>query len=249
MPPAEDDACVALARRVWCGLERTVSRGCTLARDGACPFGCESACVRRVVYACANDAPETPEAVHRYVRLAFSEGAAVRRMITEPEVAAVMDLARYTLNECEHTRQFVRFSRMSDGGYVASFRPAADTLPFVAAHFAARMGTERFCLVDPAHGRALFHEPGARRAVCVRLERSIAADLAARDDLAGDEPYVRAMWQTLYQGLTLEGRGVAERGYDLRASWMPKRFWGGLTELAPQQTGQAPLAVPARYQG
>lgn len=63
--------------------------------------------------------------------------------------------------------------------------------------------------------------------------------------LASDEPYVRALWKRLYDGLALEGRGPYERGYDLRTHWMPKRLWEGLVELDPRSATQAPTCPPA----
>lgn len=250
LPREGADATAELAARVYRGLERHLSDGCPRARRGCCPATCDASCARRVVYACANDSPGAAQAVLAYARLAFAAGPAVRDMATDPTVARLDDLARLTLGECEHARQFVRFSHMADGSYLARFSCKADVVPFVAEHFARRMGTERFCLVDPAHGVAAFHMAGAPRAQVVALDDALARQLAARDDIAADEPYVRALWQTLYQGLSLAGRGVPERGYDLRAHWMPKRFWGGLTELAPRAAGgTTPLAVPVRYQG
>lgn len=187
-----------------------------------------------------------PEIVHRYLRLGFSVGPRVREMIADPRVAAFDGLARYVLNECEHTRQFVRFSHMSDGSYVASFSPKANTIPLTASHFAARMGTERFCLVDPMHQVAAFHEEGHKTCTLVSLDARLAQSLTNRHDLADDEPYVRAMWQRFYRGTGIPGRGRAERGYDLRMHWMPKRLWNGLSEL-DEPTEPAHLVIPNRY--
>ena len=242
------DELVGLATRVFKGLERSVSAGCTLARGGACPRSCDAACARRIVYAAANDAPEVPEAVHRYVRLAFEKGPLIRTMQTDPTVAKLTDLAAFTLGECEHTRQFVRFKRMSDGSYFARFSCSANTLPLTAAHFLARNHEDRFCIVDPTHRMAVFHEARARHYSCVLLDETLTVRLAARDDFASDEAYVEAMWQALYHGLTLEGRSCADRGYDLQASWIPKRLREGLIEMAPS-IDRGLLAVPERYAG
>jgi probable DNA metabolism protein len=187
-----------------------------------------------------------PEIAYRYLRLGFSAGAKVRTMIADPRVAAFHDLARSVLSECEHTRQFVRFSHMADGSYVASFSPKANTVPLTSSHFAARMGTERFCLVDPRHGVAAFHEAGQHGCEIALLDKALAADLAGRRDFADDEAYVRAMWQRFYAQTTTPGRDRSQRGYDLRMKWMPQRLWGGLTELDELQ-GE-PERVPARYQ-
>jgi len=245
-PSPADDAVVRLARRVWQGLERAVSEGCQRQRNGRCSARCRSECMRKVLLACASDSPDMPEVVHRYVRLGFAARGGIRSMSTSPEVRATDALARRVSCECEKTRQFVRFSRLSDGTFFSVFRPNENTVPLVAQHFAARLGTDRFFLVDPVHRVAALHEAGAHGSRMVRLEPALADELASRDDLAQEEHYVRAMWKRLYDGITLEGRGKAERGYDLRMHWMPKRFWEGLPELDPR-SDEVGDYVPERY--
>lgn len=237
-PDTQGPGVVELARRVYAGFARHISQGCRLARKGTCPDRCRGACMRKLSYAAASDDPSMPEAIHRYVRLVFEVGPLVRNMLQDERVAALDALARYTSNECEHTRQFVRFSHLSDGSWLAVFRPKADTIPLTADYFCARMEAERFCIVDPVHLVAAFHDPSRRGAACMHLDREMANEIASRQrDLAEDERYLRALWHRFYHALELPGRGPSERGYDLRASWMPKRFWGGLTELDPRNGG------------
>lgn len=233
-PDTQAPGVVELARRVYDGFVRHIARGCRSARDGRCPVRCKGACLRKLSYAAASCDPGMPEAVHRYVRLVFDVGPVARNMLQDERVAALDALARRTSNECEHTRQFVRFSHLSDGSWLAVFRPNADTIPLTADYFCSRMEQERFCIVDPVHLVAAFHDPRQRGATCMRLDRETARAVADRHDLAEDEQYVRTMWYRFYHALELPGRGPRERGYDLRASWMPKRFWGGLTELDPR---------------
>lgn len=247
-PLGADEHMLALADRVWRGLGASVAKGCPNAREGRCPGRCTGACTAKIAYACAADEPSMPEAVHRYARLAFKAGPAIATMTTHPAVAELDSLALLVLNECKRTRQFARFSRLADGSYLASFRPKANTIPLVAAHFARRMGTERFCLVDPVHCMAALHEATGRRCHVVQLDQALADELAARGDLSSDERYVRALWKRLYDSLALGGRKKADRGYDLRASWMPKRFWGELVELDPRAADPG-ACIPERYQG
>lgn len=247
VPSAREDSTVVFARRVLQGFANKVVSRCGRRRQGACPANCSQACVQRLVYATASDDPDMPEVVYQYLRLGFSAGGRVRELIAEPRVVAFHDLARKTLCECERTRQFVRFSHLSDGSFVASFSPTANTVPLVAQHFANRMGPERFCLVDPRHNMAAFHEAGERHCRVVSLDGPLAQELASRNDLAGDEAYVRAMWQRFYRGTSLPGRDRSQRGYDLRVSWMPLRLWDGLTELGI--TDNDTLQIPARYKG
>ncbi len=243
-PNPADQETIAFARRVLSGFARATTKDCRRQREGSCPPACNHSCVHRIALACASDAPDMSEVVHRYVRLGFAEGPRVRTLIADKRVAAFDDLARHVLGECEHTRQFVRFSHMADGSYAASFSPAANTIPLMAQHFAARMRQERFVLADPRHRIAAFHTEGAKRCELARLDGRLLEALVQMDDLADDEPYVRAMWQRFYRGTSLPGRDRSQRGYDLRTKWMPQRLWEGLPELEPETSG-AP--VPARY--
>ena len=250
-PDARRDDMVALATRVYRGFERCVSAGCRFKRKGLCPATCDSACARKLVYAAACDGDEVAEAIHRYLRLGFSEGPRMRDLVSRGEFAQLDDLARRTLSECERTRQFVRFSELRDGSFLAVFRPQADTLPLTIKHFIARMGDERFCIVDPVHGTATFYDGCGLRGkrgshAIARLDRELIDRLVQRDDYAADEHYVRAMWKRFYDSLALPGRGKDDRGYDLRMHWMPKRYWGGLTELDPGSDAGVGH-VPRRY--
>lgn len=248
VPPDSAEETVALAQRVMRGFAAKVTAGCRKRKASGCPLNCDNACVRRLVYATAADDDNMPEVVYQYLRLGFAVGSRIRQLIAEPRVVAFNDLARYVLGECEHTRQFVRFSHMADGSFAASFSPKANTIPLTASHFAARMRTERFFLVDPRHQMAAFHQPSDTRCQIVRVDAALAQELAERTDFAADEHYVRALWQHFYQGTTTPGRDRSQRGYDLRASWMPQRFWSGLSELNPLATPKD-VTVPARYAG
>ena len=83
------------------------------------------------------------------------------------------------------------------------------------------MGTERFCLLDPTRGVAALHEAGERRCQVVRVDAQLASRMERELRLASDEPYVRALW---------------------------KRLWEGLVELDPRSADPG-AHVPARYAG
>jgi probable DNA metabolism protein len=219
-----DDEMIGLARRVWKGFKNR--------------FEDNKSFAYRILLACSSDDPLMPETVFCYMHLGFSVGKDLETMMSDPSVSRLNDMARFVSNECEHTRQFVRFSHMSDGSWWASFCPKADTLPLVCSHFAARMGNERFCLLDPIHLRAvLFDKKRSTKCSLIRLDSDMADQMLKHDDVSDEELQIRAMWRKFYQSMELEDRGIAGRGYDLRAHWMPKRFWANLTELN-DQSGQ-----------
>ena len=102
--------------------------------------------------------------------------------------------------------------------------------------------------MDPIHGIVAFHTPEMKSFGVMKPDKSNLDILISRKDLAADEPYVRALWKEFYKGVELPGRDASQRGYDLRAHWMPKRFWEGLTELSCQDLPRN-AKVPLRYQG
>lgn len=234
--PLDDssDEVVALSRRVLAGFRRRAGRECA----------------RRAVLACASDEGCAPEAVHRYLRLGFSRPWELHARATDKRVLAVDDLARHVLGEVERTRQFVRFSHLADGSWVAAFEPAASTVPLVAGHFVRRMGTERFCLVDPRHRMAAFHEARSPRCAVVRLDEALCQRLLEleTEGLAEDERYVRALWRRFFDHVSLPGRGPGERGYDLQSRHVPARLRGRMAEFDPRPADPGG-AAPERYAG
>lgn len=242
--PCETDATFAL--RVNAGLERSLRRGCRrTSSPDRCP-SCRRRCTRFLAYVAASDQEDMPEVAHRFLRQAFRHRHQVFFRNSDPWMARAEELATATSQECERARQFVRFSRLEDGSFLAVHRPNADVVPLVAGHFKRRMGTERFALIDPVHGHLALHAEGRLTLVSLPPEQAEALGDAAR--WAPDEPYVRALWKRFYDALELPGRQKDQRGYDLRGRFMPQRLWEGLPELDPR-TDTAWSFVPAPYRG
>ena len=272
---------VSLAQRVHAGMLRAATGPGGAQRHNQVVGGrryLELANRRAVPLACACDHEDMPQRVIDYAHVLFARGRQVPHSHGDAAVSAFRELVSFADGELEHTRQFVRFSRMADGSYAASFRPQADVIPFALPYFAERMGEERFCLVDPVHCVAALYEGSVVREVAcqggalrrweealdaegdalvgaprgrravVRLEPAVAQALAERRDIADDEAYVRSLWKHFYDAMALPGRGADARGYDLRKQWEPVRFWSGLTELDPRND-RTDGPVPARYQG
>lgn len=233
-PDYADESVVALTKRLLTGLERKVGT---------------KEITRRIVLACASDAPDMPEIVHRYIRLAFLHGADAIEDIANSTVAEFNSLARNVETEREHTRQFVRFSRMSDGSFMSVFQPNANVIPLTCNYFVKRMSVERFFIVDPSHKVVSFHTPEMKTFSTIQLDDTSMKEILSRTNLATDECYIQAMWKCFYEGISLEGRSPDERGYDLRAHWMPKRIWQGLPELTANINTARSRGIPVRYQG
>ncbi len=222
----------ALAHRVYRGFAARIREGCPRAECGRCAPGCSSSCVRRVYTIASSDDEDMPEALHAYLVLGFDHGRGVRSLAArDARIAKAEAFHTLAVNESEKARQFVRFSELSTGAFFSLYTPKANVLPLVAGHFARRMEGERFLLADPKHKVAVLFSEG--RIIVGPLSPEEVAELSRPHELSDVERSVRALWKRFYDALALPGRGRHERGYDLRAQFMPKRIADGLIELDP----------------
>ena len=265
---------LTLARRVNVGLNRAMSRNGTIKPRNPVLGGrtvVEWARANSALYACCCDDEDMPQTVFDFARLAFSKPSTTYHLESHPSVVRYRELVGFASGELEHVKQFTRFSHMADGSYFATFSPAANVVPLSLSTFAARLGEERFCLLDPVHLVALLYDgtgearsaqaealvwdanatrdgrPQGARAV-IKLSREDAQIIARRNDFAPGEQYIRSLWKHFYDALELPGRGPEERGYDLRAHWEPKRFWTNLPEMDPRNDDPGD-EVPEKYRG
>ena len=127
-PDPAKESTVTLAQRVLTGFERQQGREA----------------IRRIVLACASDEPDMPDIVYRFMKDGFSRKDRLIEHFVDDTTYALNALARQVATECEHMRQFVRFSRMSDNSFMAVFKPHANVLPLASGYFVRRLGNERF---------------------------------------------------------------------------------------------------------
>jgi probable DNA metabolism protein len=236
-----------MAERVLAGFVRHVQDGCPRAARGACHAGCRFGCIRNIAYIAADvDNEAMPDALFRYVKAGLDNGSKIQSMEADPYAGEGFEIARAMSAECEHARQFVRFSKLNNGVYFAPFRPKADVVPLIARYFKRRMGPTPFAILDEVHGTCLLSVDNDTQ--LIRAEPWDVEDLVRKLKVSDDEAYVRAMWKTFYDALALPGRDKSQRAYDLRTKWMPKRLWTYLPELAPGAESAYDV-VPERYDG
>ena len=210
-----------------------------------------------MLYACQSDDPLRGTAVLSFMRRGFEVRGPLRPHRGEAATVPVFDLANAVRTECEHARQFMRFSRSADGVYRARFEPRANVVPLVMGHFAARFGSQPFLIHDPVHhvaglwdGRTveLAATGGAEARSAYGGKEPIAGAAGlARHAEPGDERTYRALWKRFYDSVAVEERANPE----LRRHFMPKRFWKNLPEMAPDgwDGPAAPAGCPPQGTG
>ncbi|WP_429884291.1 TIGR03915 family putative DNA repair protein [Geoalkalibacter halelectricus] len=158
-------------------------------------------------------------AIYRYL----AHGWKVRRRLDDdlacPAVAEVHRLARRVRGEAHRLKGLARFRETADGLLYAPLEPEYFVLPFLAAHFAERLGQERWLLHDVRRAKGVLHEQG----------RWVLADLEVEEapSLSAEEEHWQGMWRTFFSRIAIAERVNPRR----QRGFMPMKYWKYLVEM------------------
>lgn len=111
---------------------------------------------RQVFLASVSCGEDRLDAIYRFLILGFSVGAKLTGMLFRPEVMWVLELSRKAANEANFFREFTRFA-LADGIYVAHIEPKCNIVAVTAEHFADRMPSARWMIIDDQRRIAAVH--------------------------------------------------------------------------------------------
>ena len=95
--------------------------------------------------------------IYRFLILGFHIGATVLNMLQEPSISAIFQLNRKVGNEAHFFREFTRFAAIGDGFLLSHIEPKCNILTLIAPHFADRMPSENWIIVDDSRRLAIVH--------------------------------------------------------------------------------------------
>ena len=84
-------------------------------------------------------------------------GGKVTECLREESVMQIFELSRQVSNERHFFREFLRFTRIEPGIYVAHMEPKGNVVALVAGHFADRMPSEDWMIIDDRRGLGVIH--------------------------------------------------------------------------------------------
>ena len=84
-------------------------------------------------------------------------GGKVTECLREESVMQIFELSRQVSNERHFFREFLRFTRIEPGIYVAHMEPKGNVVALVAGHFADRMPSEDWMIIDDGRGLGVIH--------------------------------------------------------------------------------------------
>lgn len=135
------DADVKKARKVTDSIKRKIS---------------EDAYVS-VFYATLSIEEDALDAAYRFLNIGFKYGISVMNMLTDPYVMRMMELRRRVGNEAYSFKEIARFNSLDGKVYVSHIEPKNDVAYIVAEHFANRMPSENFMIIDDNRQLSVIH--------------------------------------------------------------------------------------------
>lgn len=183
---------------------------------------------RQVFYAAHASIPQKLECIYRFLILGFHFGNQVTEMMTDPTVMELFEMSRRVGNEAHYMREFARFTCHDNQFYVCHMEPEHDILLMLAEHFADRMPSENWMILDDRRGTAVIH-PKDQKVYQKELSEKEQELLHQTEEMA--DHYTR-LWKEFFHTIGIEERKnpVCQRNH------MPLRYRKHVTEFCNQNT-------------
>ena len=154
----------------------------------------------------------------RFLLLGYKRGAQTPYLISNVDVAPMLEAEKFLKNEAHLMLEFLRFSDYGDV-LAAVIHPKNFVLPYIQSHFVKRFMCENFIIYDETHKAAIVYYNG--RAEIISL------DALTLPPMTENEKEYRAMWKDFYNTIAI----AARENPRCRMAHCPKRYWRDMLEL------------------
>ena len=158
-----------------------------------------------VYYASLSDEEDALQAIYQFLRVGFATGSSVLEQYANPSVMRIVELRRKVGNECHHFREFARFESLNGSVYVSHLEPKSDVIMLVGRHFADRMPSEHWMIIDDNRRTAVVH-PADQPYYLTSLSEEEMSEFLARESAAKDTDSMTALWKTFFQTIGIKER-------------------------------------------
>lgn len=156
--------------------------------------------------------------MYQYLRIGFRVGKQVNQMLTEPTVMQMMEIRRKMGNEIHYWEEFLRFSSVDGKVYVSHFEPKNNVITYVATHFADRMPSEYWMIIDDTRGIAAVH-PVEGEWYMVTLTEEEQERLKETESYQDEFSH---MWKTFFDTIGIKQRKNEKCQTNMFPIWMRK---------------------------
>lgn len=158
---------------------------------------------RQVFLASMSFEPDRLDAVYRFLVLGFAAGRKVTDMLFRPEAAWILELSRRTGREAGYFREFTRFTSVGRV-YVAHIEPKCNITAISAGHFADRMPSEYWIMIDDNRRIAAVH-PKDQSFYMTKLTESEFSRLRKAEEQEQEDVYTD-LWREFFRSIAIKER-------------------------------------------
>ena len=155
-----------------------------------------------IYYASLSADENALQAIYDFLRVGFAIGSTVVEQYTNPHVMNLLELRRQVSNEAHHFREFARFQSLENQVYVSHLEPRNDVIMPVGNHFANRMPSEHWMIIDDNRKTACVHVKDGENYLRYLTddEFSVLQKTESYEDEYTD------MWKTFFHSISIEQR-------------------------------------------
>lgn len=146
------------------------------------------------------DQPDKLDAIYRFLNIGFYCGPSIIHRMQEPAVMRLLELDRKVANEAHYFHEFVRFSAMAHNTLVSHIAPKSNVLTLIAPHFADRMPSENWMIIDDTRLLAVVHPSDSDYYLTPLSEQDM--DLLSE---TSDDPFVD-LWKEFFETIGIKER-------------------------------------------
>lgn len=153
-----------------------------------------------VYRAAMSDQKDKLDAIYRFLVAGFHYGSKITDYLQEPIVMRIFELNRKVGNEAHFFKEFIRFANMQGNVLVSHIEPKCDVLTLVAPHFADRLPSENWMIIDDNRFTAVVH-PKDQDYYMTSLSEKEMDQLSKKTD----DPFVE-LWKGFFEAIGIKER-------------------------------------------
>lgn len=169
--------------------------------------------------------PDRLDAIYRFLILGFACGGQVTTMLTEASVMQILELSRKVGNEAHYFREFARFSSVDGRIYISHIEPKCNVLELTARHFADRMPSEYWIMIDDTRNLAAVHPKDED----LYLTTLSAQEMTKLQEVEKQKDLYTELWKEFFQTIGIEAR----KNPTCQRNMMPLWYRKHMTEFQP----------------
>lgn len=155
--------------------------------------------------------------IYRFLIKGFKLGVEYLNAYTIPEVVKILDLKRKVSREANYFREFARFVSFNNV-YVCHLEPKSDVIGIVGRHFADRMPSEYWIIIDDNRKYAVVHPKDEENYIRILSDEEVKAFgvIETYQDEYTD------MWKSFFDAIAIKERTNLECQRNHFPIWMRK---------------------------